>query len=182
MKQVASYTHTAMGLHWLLAFGVLEQFCLGWWMRSLPDKTGEQAWWFNLHKSFGLTIFMLALVLLVWRLRHPPPPLLETMPLWQRWSAKACHNGMYLCVMVMPISGYMGSSFTRFPIRYFGMPLPNFWGWESPELKALCSLLHLCTVIVFMVLVAIHIGAALMHLFVNRDRVFQRMWNWRRPV
>jgi cytochrome b561 len=86
-----------MGLHWLLAFGVLEQFCLGWWMRSLPDKTGEQAWWFNLHKSFGLTIFMLALVLLVWRLRHPPPPLPETMPLWQRWSAKACQWHVSLC-------------------------------------------------------------------------------------
>ena len=171
-----------MILHWLLALGVLEQFCLGWWMRSLPEKTGEQAWWFNLHKSFGLTIFIVALVLLVWRLRQTPPPLPETMPLWQRRSAKICHYGLYICVMVMPISGYMGSSFTRFPIRYFGMALPNFWGWESAELKALCSLIHLCTVIVFMTLAAIHIGAALMHLFVNRDRVFQRMWNWRGPA
>ncbi|MFM9972431.1 MAG: cytochrome b [Burkholderiales bacterium] len=181
MKNKQWYTRTAMILHWLLALGVLTQFCLGWWMRSLPDKTGVQAYWFNLHKSIGLTVFVLAVVMLIWRIKHPPPTLPDFMPAWQRWSAKACHHGLYVCILIMPISGYMGSSFTRFPIRYFGVALPNFWGWESPELKALCSLIHLCTVWVFMSLVALHIGAALMHLFISRDRVFQRMWRWRAP-
>lgn len=174
------YTRTAIILHWLVALGVLTQFCLGWWMRTLPDKTGVQAYWFNLHKSIGLTVFMLVLLLLLWRLLNPPPPLPQTMPWWQRWAAKACHRGLLLCVMVMPIAGYMGSSFTRFPIKYWGMSLPNFWGWASPELKALCSLIHFYTVIVFMTLVAIHIAAALLHLVVNRDQLFRRMWTWRR--
>ena len=82
----------------------------------------------------------------------------------------------------MPVTGYMGSSFTRFPIKYWGMALPNFWGWESPELKALCSLIHFSTVIVFMTLVAIHIAAALLHRVVNRDQVFRRMWSWARTA
>ncbi len=180
MAHSPAYTRTAIILHWLLALGVLIQFSLGWWMRTLPDKTGVQAYWFNLHKSIGLTVFMLVVVLLVWRFMHPPPPLPESMPSWQRRSARVCHYGLYLCLIIMPISGYMGSSFTRFPIRYFGTVLPNFWGWESAELKALYSFVHLTTVIVFMMLVAIHIGGAMLHLVIKRDQVFRRMWSWRR--
>ena len=101
------------------------------------------------------------------------------MPAWQRVAAKACHHGLYLCVIVMPLTGYMGSSFTRFPIKYWGMSLPNFWGWESPALKALCSAIHYYTVMVFMVLVAIHVIAALYHLLAQRDGIFGRMWHWR---
>jgi cytochrome b561 len=175
-----TYTRTATVLHWLIAAGVLTQFCLGWWMQTLPDKTGVQAYWFNLHKSIGLTVFMLAVALILWRLRNPPPPLPGTMPLWQRRAARGAHYAIFACVLIMPITGYMGSSFTRFPIRYWGMALPNFWGWDAPELKALCSFIHLCTVSVFMTLVAIHVAAAFWHLLVNRDRVFHRMWSWSR--
>ena len=175
-----AYTRTAVLLHWLLALGVLMQFGLGWWMRTLPDKTGVQAYWFNLHKSLGLTVFLIAALLLVWRCIHRPPPLPDTMPMWQRRAAKACHYGLYICVLIMPITGYMGSSFTRFPIRFWGMTLPNFWGWESAELKALCSLVHLSTVMVFMALAGIHIAAALFHLMNKHDPVFRRMWSWKR--
>ena len=173
------YTRTAIVLHWLIACGVLTQFFLGWWMQTLPDKTGVQAWWFNLHKSIGLTVFMVVIVLLAWRWRHPPPPLPPFMPAWQRYSAKIVHWGIYACLIIMPIAGYMGSSFTRFPIRYWGIALPNFWGWPSPDLKALCSLVHLCAAITFMTLVAIHVLAALYHAS-RRDGVFQRMWSWTR--
>src|SRR6185503_8974195 len=102
------YTRTAIVLHWLIACGVLTQFFLGWWMQTLPDKTGVQAWWFNLHKSIGLTVFMVVIVLLVWRWRHPPPPLPAFMPTWQRYSARIVHWGIYACLIIMPIAGYMG--------------------------------------------------------------------------
>ena len=69
----AGHSRPAIVLHWLVATGVLIQFGLGWWMRTLPDKTGVQAYWFNLHKSVGLSVFALALAMLIWRLRPPPP-------------------------------------------------------------------------------------------------------------
>lgn len=161
-------------LHWIVAVGVLVQFGLGSWMRTLPDKTGVQASWFNLHKSIGLTVFLFVVLLILVRLRQPAPALPPSLPLWQRRSARVVHGLLYACVLIMPITGYMGSSFTRFPIRYFGYALPNYWGWESAELKALCSLVHLSTVVLFMALVALHIVAALWHL-ARRDGVFQRM-------
>ena len=182
LNQARVYTRTAIILHWLVALGVLIQFCLGWWMRTLPDKTGVQAWWFNLHKSIGLTVFLLVVLLMLWRILNSPPPLPCSMPWWQRRAAKACHQMLYLCVMLMPVSGYMGSSFTRFPIRFWGVILPNAWGWDSPELKALCSLVHFSSVLVFMTLVVIHIGASLLHLAFSRDQVVRRMWTWRRDA
>jgi cytochrome b561 len=78
-------------------------------------------------------------------------------------------------MIVMPVSGYLGSSFTKYPIVYWGMRLPH-WGWDAPALKALCSQVHFVTVIIFITLIAIHVGAALKHLIIDRDGVFQRMW------
>jgi cytochrome b561 len=177
MEPEKRYTRTAVVLHWLIALGVLTQFGLGWWMRSLPDKTGVQAYWFNLHKSIGLTVFMLVVVMIAWRIVHPAPALPLSMEPWKRRAARIAHRALYACLLIMPITGYMGSSFTRFPIRYWGTALPNFWGWESPALKALMSQIHLITVIVFMTLVAVHVAAALLHL-ASRDGVFRRMWSW----
>jgi len=78
----------------------------------------------------------------------------------------------------MPLSGYLGSSFTRYPIKVYGATLLH-WGWDAPALKELCSQVHYATVWILMALVAVHVGAALKHLLVERDAVFWRMWPWR---
>lgn len=75
----------------------------------------------------------------------------------------------------MPLTGYLGSSFTNYPILYFGRPLPH-WGWDAPVLKEICSEVHFAIVICFITLIAIHVAAAVKHLLINRDGVFQRMW------
>lgn len=176
VAQSEHYTRIAVALHWLIAAAVLAQIALGWWMIEIPKSPpGVRAGWFNIHKSIGITIGLLVLVRLGWRLTHTPPPLPAALPAWQRIAAKTSHVLLYACMIVMPVSGYLGSSFTKFPIIYWGMRLPH-WGWDAPALKALCSQVHVVTVIIFMTLIAIHTAAALKHLLVNRDGVFQRMW------
>ena len=170
-----TYTATAKFLHWLIAAAVFVQISLGLWMIGIPKSPpGVRVWWFNLHKSIGITIGMLVLLRLLWRFTHRAPPLPGSVPVWQRTAAKVNHVLLYVCMIVMPVSGYLGSSFTKFPIVYWGTKLPN-WGWESPALKELCSQVHFVTVIVFITLIAIHIAGALKHLFINRDGVFHRM-------
>mgnify|MGYP001313559347 CR=1 FL=1 len=170
------YTSTAIALHWIIAIAVFGQFALGWWMIDIPKSPpGVRASWFNVHKSIGLTIGMFVIVRLVWRLTHPAPDLPGGIPAWQRIAAKTSHLALYLCMLIMPISGYLGSSFTKYPIKYFGTSLPH-WGWDAPALKELMSTIHFMTVCVFMTLIAIHMAAALKHLFINRDEVFARMW------
>jgi len=152
------------------------QFALGLAMQEVPKGVdGARAWWFNLHKSIGLTIGVLMLARLAWRLGHPAPPLPLTMAPWQRKAALINHALLYACLILQPLWGYLGSTFTKYPIKYFGVTLPK-WGWDSVPLKDLFSTLHFVTAWVLMLVVAVHVAAALKHLLVDRDEVFQRMW------
>ena len=169
------YTRVAITLHWIIALGVLGQIAFGWWMIEIPKSPpGVRAYWFNLHKSIGLTLGILIFIRLAWALTHRAPPLPDHIPAWQKFAAKASHVALYACMIIMPLSGYLGSSFTRYPIKYWGMTLPN-WGWDAPLYKDLCSNVHQIAVIVFMTLIAIHIAAAIRHMMA-RDGVIQRMW------
>lgn len=169
------YGRVAMALHWAIALLALFQIGLGWWMLDLPKSPpGLRAGWFNLHKSIGLTIGALMLARLGWRLTHAAPPLPGSLPRWQARAAHANHVLLYAALIVQPLVGYLGSSFTRYPIKYFGFTLPH-WGWEAPALKELCSNIHFALACFITALVALHIAAALKHLFA-RDGVFERMW------
>ena len=179
--QEPAYTRTAVALHWLIAMFVNAQISLGLWMIGIPkDPPGIRAWWFNVHKSIGLTLGLLILFRVYWRITHRAPPLPDTLPRWQRIIAAASHHLLYLCMVVMPVSGYLGSSFTKYPIVFFGNKLPH-WGWDAPALKEICSNVHLTTVVVMIAIIALHITAAVKHRLVNRDGVFERMLVWRGP-
>ena len=169
------YTRVAVTLHWIIALGVLGQIAFGWWMIEIPKQpVGVRAYWFNIHKSIGITLGILIFIRIGWRLAHPAPALPSHIPSWQQLASKVSHFVMYACMIIMPVTGYLGSSFTKYPIKYWGYTLPH-WGWEWPAAKELTSQIHYATVIVFMVLIAIHIAAAIKHMMA-RDGVIQRMW------
>ena len=170
------YTRTAVALHWVIAAAVFVQIALGAWMIGIPKSPpGVRAYWFNMHKSIGITIGVLVLLRLLWRLAHRPPALPQTVAPWQRVAARFSHWGLYVCMIVMPVSGYLGSSFTKYPVKYFGYALPH-WGWDAPALKEITSQVHLATAWIFVALVALHVTAALKHRFVDRDGVFERIF------
>lgn len=167
------YTRVAVALHWLLAAALLAQLALGWWMLDIPKSPpGLRAGWFNLHKSLGITIGVAALLIVAWRIAHPRPADL-LLPAWQRKAARLAHGALYACMLVMPISGYLGSTFTRYPVRYFGMVLPT-WNHPWPAAKELMSDIHFGAVLLFMALLALHVAAALWH-WLQRDGVAARM-------
>lgn len=175
MRPAGRYDALAIGLHWCIALLALVQITLGWWMIDIPKTPiGVRAAWFNLHKSIGLTIGLLMLARLGWRLAHRPPALPSSMPLWQARIARASHWLLYAALIAQPLVGYLGSSFTSYPIRYFGHTLPH-WGWDSPSLKTLCSEVHFALACLITTLVVVHIAAALAHL-ARGDGVFERMW------
>lgn len=177
--QAAGYTGTAVLLHWLMAVGVLGQLALGLWMINLPDEPrGLQAGWFNLHKSTGIVLLALVLVRLAWRAAHLPPPLPAAVPRWKRQAAAVTHRLLYLCLLVAPVSGFLGSSFSPYPIRFFGTPLPRWIApWEAG--KEAMSALHLAAVLLLAALVLLHVAGALSHA-IRRDGVFSRM-AWPKP-
>jgi cytochrome b561 len=170
---VARYSRAAIAVHWLLALALFAQLALGWWMLDLPKSPpGLRAGWFNLHKSIGLTIALVVLVRVVWRATHRVPAD-DELPAWQRNAARLNHAALYACMLVIPLSGYLGSTFTKYPVRYFGVVLPD-WNRDWPAAKQLMSSIHLGAVWLLMALIAVHVAAALWH-WLRRDTVCARM-------
>ncbi len=168
------YTRIAIALHWLLAIGLVYQLGLGLWMQDIPKTPpGLRAEWFNWHKSIGLVLGLLIVLRGLWRLTHRPPALPESLPMWQVWAAHTNHALLYGCMVVMPLSGFLGSSFTAYPIKFFGTPLPRLWE-ASADLKEVFGALHTACSYVFMATIAVHIFAALWHAL-RRDGIAQRM-------
>lgn len=174
------YDRVAMTLHWLVAIGVLAQIILGLWMVDIPKlPAGVRVYWFNLHKSIGITLGVLIVVRLAWRFTRRPPPLPSTVPAWQRRVAGASHVLLYACMVTMPLAGYLGSTFSGYPIRYFGVLLPG-WGWKDEALKDFFSNVHFFAALLFISLIKLHVLAAFKHLWMDRDGVFHRMLPGRR--
>jgi cytochrome b561 len=173
------YDRMMVVLHWVLAMGLFYQLGLGLWMEDIPkDPPGLRAEWFNLHKSIGICLGLLILWRLGWRVTHsvPAAPIGNTE--FQNKLSKWVHRLLYLCMVVLPVSGFMGSSFSQYPIKFFGIPLSKLWD-SSPEGKELFSEIHEVTAFVMMIIILLHIAAAVWHQWVKRDGLLSRM-GWSR--
>jgi len=174
MNQSANYTRTAIGLHWLLAIAIVATFSVGLYMHELPlspDKLKIYSW----HKWAGVTIFLLVLFRLVWRLTHQPPAPPANMPAWQHVAAEAAHWLLYVLMIAVPLSGWLMSSAKGFQTVYFGvLPLPDFLA-KNKELGETLTEVHEVLNFTLAGLVLAHAGAALKHHFIDRDNVLARM-------
>jgi cytochrome b561 len=172
------YTPTAIALHWLLALGLVGIFIVGVYMADLPFSP-QRLKLYNWHKWAGVTILLLSLLRLVWRLSHRPPALPATiqsaMPAWQLAGYHGVHHLMYVLFFAVPLLGWAYSSAAGFPIVWLGiLPLPDF---VAPD-KALADILkisHKLGALALGGLVVMHVGAALKHHFIDRDGLLSRM-------
>ena len=170
-----SYTNLAIILHWLLAGLLVFQLCVGVFMVDIPKgPDSSRALWFNFHKSAGILITTLILLRLLWRMKNPAPALPDSIRGWQRLISNANHFSLYVCMIVMPLSGIVGSIFSKYPIKFFGITLPRL-AEPNEIIKTFLSDVHHYFAIAFIFLISIHILAALKHLFVDCDGVFERM-------
>ncbi len=171
---IQRYDRMAIGLHWLMVILIVVMYGLGWYMVDLP-KGDARHLFFTTHKSIGLTVAMLALFRLFWRQVSSLPGRPRGMPRWKWILAEFTHGLLYAMMFLQPVSGYVSSSFSGYKTRYFGIPLPQ-WGWKDPVLNELFTELHVICSIVLLGLIIVHVLAALSHLLVFKDGVFQRMW------
>lgn len=169
------YNRTARSLHWLIAVLLLGQFVFGWWLGDIPRNTPARGYYVNLHKSAGMLIGLLIVLRIVWRLKHSAPPLPQSLPRWQQWLAAASHLGMYLCMVLMPLSGYLASNFSKYGVKFFNTFLLPPWGNDDKQLYAVFNQTHKITAVVLLALVVLHVLAALKH-GLRRDGIMSRMW------
>jgi cytochrome b561 len=168
------YSLPARLLHWIAAIAIVTAFFLGLAMlRVAPGATQNRL--FGLHESFGATVLALAALRLLWRAWRHPPPLPSTIPAGIRAAARSSHVALYGLMLAQPVLGWLGASAFGAVVNVFGLfDLPVLLH-EDKSLAALLFLIHRIGAFTLAGLVTIHAGAALFHLVVRRDGVFQRM-------
>lgn len=168
----ARYSRGAIAFHWTIAALVLFNLWIGLFGESLPRDWKLMP----AHKAVGITVLVLTLARLAWRLGHRPPALPASVAGWERTAARALHWTFYVLLIAIPLSGWMMTSGAeqRRPLDWFGLfPIPYLpvgrgagdLGHETHEILGLAMA----------GLVVLHILAALRHHLVLRDATLVRM-------
>jgi cytochrome b561 len=165
-------------LHWLVAALVLGLLVIGFTMVWLVSDLGRKFELYQLHKSFGVVVFMLVLLRLGWRWLNPQVPALPAnLRPWERTAALLSHRSFYVLLLLMPLTGWLTASASPLgvPTVVFGLfQLPNPVG-ANPTIESVMSVVHATLAVTLVLLLVLHVGAALKHHLVLRDDVLVRM-------
>lgn len=174
--RAARYSLVAIVLHWTIALAIVLQVSLAG--RMEPPPTPESFAVTQLHKSIGITILLLSLLRLAWRLLNPPPPEPATLARWERILSQAVHWGFYAIMIGMPLTGWLMVSASRIqlPTLLYGViPWPDIPGLSglAPASKHLWHEIgetgHGLIAKGIYVLLALHVAGALKHQLFSRD-------------
>ncbi len=182
---IERYTRVAIILHWLIALAILAQLAGGLWMVDAIKEKESQALAYDVyqwHKAVGLIILTLSLLRLVWRFTHTPPPMPAAMAAWQKCAAHGVHGLLYLLMIAIPILGWAMVSTSP-----YGLPTMIFGLFEWPHIPWLLDIAnktewsewfeeaHELAAYSMMLLLCVHIGAALQHQLIHKDHLLRRM-------
>lgn len=181
-SEQARYTSVAIGLHWLIALGILSLVLMGVVMVqfSLPLAVSYEL--YQLHKSIGVSVLLLVVLRTLWRLSHGAPPLPASMAARQETAANVMHRLLYALMLWIPLTGWflLSVSDENHPFRFFG----TFWWPEvplfgllhrNPSTGNVVRIFHVYGGWIISAAVALHIVAALRHQFVHKDDILGRM-------
>jgi cytochrome b561 len=174
-KNERRYSYTAQTLHWVNAALMFAVLPIAWVMVNMPETNHARGALFTLHKSVGLTILMLVAIRLVWRARHPAPPLAGRLGRWEKRIAIVSHWMLYAVLIGMPVSGYLLDATGGYPISYFGIfsvPILS----KSPTIASAATWAHVAfgQWLVY-ALIFLHVSATVWHVAVRRDGVLNSM-------
>lgn len=165
------YSHGAILLHWLIAALLIFNLAYGLAHDSLPRDWRIMP----IHKAIGITVLVLTLARIGWRLTHPAPRLPAHLVGWERTAAHVSHFLLYAFMLAIPLSGWaMSSGPEPRPLTWFGLfDIPYLpvseamsdFGHEAHEILGYAAI----------ALLLVHIGAAFRHHYLIRDEVMARM-------
>ena len=167
----------AKSFHWGMAALVIPLWGLGWYMVGQTQDLFWQYELYQLHKSFGFVVFGLGLLRLAWRIWDPPPPLPPTMSRLHRLGAHLSHLAFYLLLLGLPVTGFLMSAASPLGIPtviFETIPVPHPIA-PSETAYTLLRSVHYYLAMTLAVILVVHVGAALHHHFIARDKVLLRM-------
>jgi len=176
MKPHHQFPRTSRWLHWTMAVMILAMLFIGVGMVASVSEYDNLV---SIHKPLGMIILVLAAVRLLNRIFNPAPPLPVTLARWQRTAAYLSHLVLYVLMFALPLVGWAMLSAAAFPVKlynsiYLSPILPH-----SVSLYATLRQIHSLLAYLLFAVVLVHIAAAIMHLLIYRDGVFDSMAPWR---
>lgn len=164
------YSGGAILLHWLIAALLLANVVIAF---TMEDARGLMP----LHKSIGITVLLLTLVRIGWRLTHAAPPLPAALASWERITARVTHAAFYLLLLVMPLLGWAASSSgSRGTGALFGViPWFDLPIGKSHDLHEAMGEAHELAAYLTIALIVLHVAGALKHQLIDRNGMLARM-------
>lgn len=172
----------SQAFHWGTALLVAASAPVGLIANAMERGPTERAL-FDVHFALGALIFLLVSARILWRFADPAPPPPSGLGSRTVLAARLAHLAIYAALLAMIASGYVIQIHMRPALDLFGLvSLPRpFEPGEDESLRAAAWYVHRYAFRLLLVLLALHIAAALWHQFVRRDGVLRRMLPWRRP-
>lgn len=165
--------------HWLIVILMAAMLTIGFTMTRI-EPSMLQANLFFVHKSLGMCVAMIAVLWIIWRLINVRPGLGQ-LSKWQRIAAHSAHGFLFLALLLLPITGVIMSSAYGRPPSFFGLwhlrlPIP-----KDQTLADFFDRFHILLVWITVVLLTLHILAALKHHFLDKDGILKRMLPYQAP-
>jgi cytochrome b561 len=171
------YSLAARRLHWWTVALLAVQIPVGLFMvrygsaTNFAEPTGKL---YDAHKLLGLTILLLAGARLIYRLVHGAPADEPTLQPWEKVVSHVTHWAIYALLIVVPLLGWLAVSHYG-PFEPFGIKLPTLAAQDDARATRV-FFLHMVAAYTLIVLLAMHVGAALQHYLIRKDGVLRRMW------
>ena len=180
--QSERYTSVAITLHWVIAIAILGMIFGGWYMTDLPDGAPGQYFLYQMHKSVGITILLLSIARIIWRVMNPPPALPADMNGMEKTASHLVHLGFYGLMILLPLTGWLYSSVSvklDVPtVLYFAVSWPDVpfvEGLKTEAASGVVNFIHSKLAWVTLALLALHVAGAVKHELSAEEGVLKRM-------
>ena len=150
-----------------------DLFDLGVFTWQLAEEASPRTFYFNLHKSLGLTVLALIVLRILWRITHTPPAALSSYKAIEKKVATATHHSLYLLMLAVPVTGLIMAINSKYGVKWFGIDV--IAGLDNNPVRDFFECTHEFVGIVLLVLIGIHLLGALKHKFIDKDDTMSRM-------
>jgi len=162
-------------IHWLMAIIILTLIAVGFYMADLPKEDALRDVLYPIHKSFGVTIFMLIILRIIIRFSTAIPPLPHTISKRDGTMAHIAYVVMYGLMICIPIFGYVMSNAFGFKVAWFGIAIPVLVGTDI-SLGKLFQQLHAYAAFTLLAIIVIHTLAVVKHVWFDKENLLKRIW------
>jgi cytochrome b561 len=168
------YNFTMRALHWLSALVFISLLCVGYYMTSLADSPDK---WeiYGMHKSFGVIAFILVVARLLVRIWSVVPNYPASLKRRDVVLSKATVHILYLLILLMPVSGYLMSTFGGRQVKMFAISVPSLFA-ANPELSHVFHEMHFICAKVLVAIILLHIAGLFKHMLFERENLLKRIW------